>query len=732
MNTDFTKTASASASRLLDALRRRWWVIPITVALAIGVAHLILQRVTPVFMSTATVVISPQTPRIMADFKDVVDAPGAGAGIRWFDDYKETQLDIIAGVDVATAVLDELDLWGDPRLFEHVKDDTSIPVEVRQRELASSLASRIEARAVPNSLTVQIGFSHPDARLAADIVNATARQYEEFNLKLRQDILDRAGVELNTLLESRRRARDGAAEAVRAFEREHDIAAIDVRADEVSKERAFYNDRILESDAKVIRVSAEVERARKARGQGVFGIGVSDVVGQGLLDQLKIQYAAAQAVMFDLKLVYGPKHNKLRSARSRVKHLRKAVGSEVEASYQSARARKHSATAEHKEYVSKFEAARLESEVLLKQVREHKKLQEEAKNQSEIYDRIRKRYDETVISNSLAGAANNVRVLEEALIPKVPVWPRRGLTMFGASFLGLLIGAGFILLLDQSDTTVRNKDDVEEALGLPCLGLIPTIESPQGTNAREAARRRDFYIFDNSMSDAAEQARTLRANLLFMSAERRLKTLLVSSALPSEGKTTISFQTALTLAAAGSKTVLIEADMRRPRLATTLNIDESVGLSTYLCGTDETLPVHQTEVGNLSVIVCGPVPPNPTELLNSLRLNKLIAKLHESFDLVIIDSPPVNAVSDALVVASRVDGVLLVVKQLQTPSEAILSARDALSRVNAPLIGAVLNDVRRGPKGYYKKGYYYRRYYRHEPEDALDDDRDEDLLAKNG
>jgi capsular exopolysaccharide synthesis family protein len=253
-------------------------------------------------------------------------------------------------------------------------------------------------------------------------------------------------------------------------------------------------------------------------------------------------------------------------------------------------------------------------------------------------------------------------------------------------------------------------------------------------------QERDLYVHAHPLSEPAEHARTLRTNLLFLSAERQLKTLLVTSPLPEEGKTTIAIQTSIALAAAGGRTILVEADMRRPRLAETLSLQGDIGLSSFLADreTKATDIIQNSAIPNLDVIVCGLIPPNPAELLNSLRLNQLIVKLQEKYDMIIMDSPPINAVSDALIMASRVDGVLLVAKSKQTTAEALKSAYRALHDVDAPVIGTVLNDLHRGYFGYYRKGYYRKGYYRtggyhrQEAVEAVEAARENELAEVDG
>ncbi len=680
-----------------------------------------LERMTPRYRATATVVVSPTSPRIMADVKEIMDLPDGGR--RDFQEYAETQLDIIRSQTVAAMVLDSLDLWSDERLFKK-KDDADEEeeesVDVLRLKRSTALARRIQAARIPASLIIQVSFEHEDAELAARIANEIADAYVRHNLSLKRRVLDRAGNELKALLGERLAAKDGAEAAAREFEEKHNISAVGTRQKEVEGERAFYNQKVLESTGKVIHAQAELSRMEKVKRHGIYGVGVAEVLGNQVLNSLKVNYTQIKNEVAELELVYGRKHNKLIGAKRRLKYVKSAIRQEIKGILQTATSSADAAEAAMTSFEEKFQNARVEDEALGKAVEVYGQLQKELKEQTTMYDRIRKRYEETVITTSLTEAANNVRTLDRALIPHIAVWPRRTMILVASAALGLLMSMLLIGLLERADTTIRDKEHAEEILGIPCLGLVPTIKDDSALPALENTRRRDLFVFENSLSEAAEQARTLRTNLLFLSAERKLKTLVVTSALPQEGKTTISIQVGITLAAAGGRTVLVEADMRRPRLATTLGVSNERGLSLFLADRDADISqvIQESAVPNLDVIVCGLIPPNPAELLNSLRLNQLIIKLAEQYDMIIIDSPPVNAVSDALVMASRVDGVLLVAKSKRTTSEALRTAYRSLSNVDAPIIGTVLNDMQRGSFGYYYRGRYYRKgYYRRLPEE---------------
>ncbi|MFT5433402.1 MAG: succinoglycan biosynthesis transport protein ExoP [Myxococcota bacterium] len=718
-------------ARILTILRRWWWMLVVVVAIAIGVAYAVLERVTPVYRATSTVIVAPKAPRVLDDVKEVVELPDGGR--RDFGDYMQTQLDIIRSQKVAAAVLDALDYWDDERLFpkkkKKKKDESESEADAEEEEeledpeqlrlkRATSMASRIKARRVTDSLIIQIQFEHRDAELAAEVSNMVSEVYVLQNLNLKRTVMESARADLELLLGRRLKAKKEAETKNSVFETKHNISAVGTRRKEVEGERRFYNDKVLEATGKLIRAEAELAAVKSGMKKGIYGVGVAEVIRNPMLNSLKIQYTKLANEVTDAELVYGPKHIRLIGAKRKLGTLKSAIRKEIKGIFSATVSRKNAAQAEKSQFEQKFAASRMESEELGVAIEDWDVLQKELKERTVLYDRIRKRYEDTVITTSLA--ANNVRILDQALVPQRPIWPRRGMIMVTSAAFGLLLGLALILLLERADTTIRDKDHAEVTIDLPCLGLVPTIQVSGPSPDIASIRVRDLYVHDHPLSEPAEQARTLRTNLLFLSAERKLKTILITSALPEEGKTTIAVQTGITLASAGGSTVLIEADMRRPRLAPTLGLKGDRGLSTFLANRDVDVAdvVQATHIPNLDAIVCGLIPPNPAELLNSLRLNQLIARLHERYDMVIIDSPPVNAVSDALVMASRVDGVLLVAKSKRTTSEALRTAYVSLLTVDAPVIGTVLNDIHRGTFGYYRKGKYYRKgYYRRSPEE---------------
>ncbi|CAN5263105.1 N/A [soil metagenome] len=330
------------------------------------------------------------------------------------------------------------------------------------------------------------------------------------------------------------------------------------------------------------------------------------------------------------------------------------------------------------------------------------------------------------------GTDNNISVTEIAIPPETPVSPRRLTTVLAALFLSTLFGAGLALFLEYLDDTVRSTEDVESLLQLPALAAIPNIDTTQkrrlllvGGNNEETDGKPNtsLLIHSDSRSSLAEAYRQLRTSILLSTAGHAPKSLLITSSLPAEGKTTTAVNTAISLAQTGAKVLIIDADMRRPRLHSIFEISNAQGLSTMLSSemeVDEILDVVQyDDSSKLHLLPSGPVPPNPAELIGSEQMVKLLKTMQDNFTHVVVDSPPIASFTDGVLVASMVDGVILVVHSGKSSRQVVKRSRQLLQDIGAKIFGVVLNNVnlRSQDNYYYYQSYYHRSNYRTDDEE---------------
>ncbi|MGQ9768534.1 MAG: polysaccharide biosynthesis tyrosine autokinase [Anaerolineae bacterium] len=310
-----------------------------------------------------------------------------------------------------------------------------------------------------------------------------------------------------------------------------------------------------------------------------------------------------------------------------------------------------------------------------------------------------------LLANTQRGALNSITVIEPAALPVTPVGPNKPAIILLAAAIGFLLAAGAAYLLEYLDDTLKNPDDIQKSIGLTALGAVP--------NLGEIAAGNELVVMTGGQSAGAEAYRILRTNLQFAGVDRPVRTLMIASPAPREGKTLTAGNLGIAFAQAGQRVILVDADLHRPQLHRIFGLRNNVGLTSALLEPQPTTDglLQETAVPGLQVLTSGPLPPNPAELLASRRMREFTQKLLEMADIVIFDTPPVIALADAAIVGSQVDGVLLVVCAGETRREVAQRALGALQQVNARVVGALINRLPAQRAGYYYYYYYHYGYY---------------------
>ncbi len=349
----------------------------------------------------------------------------------------------------------------------------------------------------------------------------------------------------------------------------------------------------------------------------------------------------------------------------------------------------------------KIETDRLLS--LSQKMGQYNVLKREVESNKELYESLLKRAKETSVSEELQ--TSNIRVVDPAEVPKVPIRPKKIQNIMLACILGLLLGFSVAFALEYFDSTVKNAEDIELYVKLPFLGYVPSLKK-EASCSKDA----DLVCYAKQATTIAEAFRSIRTSIIFSSPEERpLKSILITSTIPEEGKTTNAINLAIVFAQKNEQVVLIEADMRKHRIAETFDLDNDEGLSSYLTGASSNGNiVKKTAVPNLSIISAGPTPPNPAELLTSAKTKELIEGLKGKFDRIIIDAPPVLTVADTSIIANLADGVVQVIRAGVVNLEPILRTKQRLLEARARILGVILNDVEVKKEDSY---YYYHYHY---------------------
>jgi capsular exopolysaccharide synthesis family protein len=363
----------------------------------------------------------------------------------------------------------------------------------------------------------------------------------------------------------------------------------------------------------------------------------------------------------------------------------------------------------------------------------HRRLQRERDNTAKLYGTLLERTAQTDLTRALQ--VSFVRVVDQALLPRAPISPRVNLNLALGSIVGLLLGITAALMLDQLDRTIRTVEDAE-AIGITILGIMPKIDddsvSGNGTYGRkrrtaklaEQLSNRDLVVHTHPKSSAAECFRTIRTNLTFMSADKARKTVVVTSGSPREGKTTVALSLAISLAQSGKRVLVVDTDLRKPRIHRALGTTLAKGVTTVLVGeTTVKESVQETQIPGLSCLPAGPIPPNPSELLHTAQFRQLLQDLAKLYDHVVLDSPPLAAVTDAAIIAPQVDCTILVIHSTRTTRDGLRIALRQLRDVGCKPTGGVLNEVDLSAHRYGYGSYYYyssEGYYQTEAEEQAE------------
>jgi len=327
-------------------------------------------------------------------------------------------------------------------------------------------------------------------------------------------------------------------------------------------------------------------------------------------------------------------------------------------------------------------------------------LKREVESNKQLYNALLQKAKETGIAEDLK--ISQIRIVDVAEIPKSPIKPEKGKNLMLGCLMGLVLGITLAVSLEYMDNTLKSPEDVEECIDLPFLGYIPSNKKDAKADAET-----DLLVHQHSKSAISEAYRGIRTAMMFAFADKPSKSVLVTSSAPREGKTTVSINLATIMAQAGNEVLLVDADMRCPRVHKTFNVEISDGLSEILAGkANLDSAIKQTDIPNLKLLTCGSLPPNPAELLGTKRMQELLGEMVSKFNKVIIDSPPIVSVADSSILANIVDGVAFIVQSGKTSIEVILRGKQKLLNAKANVLGVTLNNVDMARENYY---YYY--YY---------------------
>jgi exopolysaccharide transport family protein len=711
---------AAEGGHLVDYLKvlhkRRWTAATAFLVVFVG-ATLYTFTVTPIYEARTRLLIESDNPNIIS-FKEVIDEQGAKA------DYYQTQYNILQSRVLARKTLDGLKLWDNPyfggrpaeaepglfgRLFGFGGSDRTAGSEsanagetIEQSRAIDDFLAHLTVSPIRNSRLVDLRYRLPDAALATRIVNALAKSYIEQNLEYKFVASKEASDWLGERLAEQRKEVEQAEAALQRYREQNDAISLEDRENIVVQKLADLNSAVTQAKTERFQKQALYNQLQSLRGNSAALDSFPAILSNSYIQQQKAELSQLQSQYTQLSEKLGDKHPDIIKVRSAIQLAQMRLDGEVAKVVQSVRNEYQAALAKENSLIAALSSQKGEAQTMNRKAIDYGVLERDVESSKQIYESLLQRAKETGVSTELK--TSNIRVVDAAEQPMYPVSPRRALNLTLALFGGGLLAFGLAFFFEYVDSRIKSPDEIKAHLGLPSLGMVPALD-PKTWKGREP------LINGGVPPNFAEAFRAMRTNVLFSSAEEGSRSLVITSTGPGEGKTMVAANLAIGFAQTGQRVILIDADMRRPRVHTMFKQKQEPGLSNLMVGhATPSSSIRKTGVPGLWLLTAGHLPPNPAELIGSQRFKEFIRLLGEHFDSVIIDSPPIMAVTDAAIAASAATGIVFVVGAEMTSRHAARAAIEQLQNGRPHFLGAVLNRVELERNAYYYSSYYRREY----------------------
>ena len=681
----------------------------------------------PKYVATATLLIeSEQTKAVSFDEIYGLDSTKK--------EYYLTQFEIMKSDSIAREVItklnlkDHTDFIGKPSLTGELKGmikqllpflnkkETSVISQEEQAErqmlgLLAGFKSRLNVSPIRNTQLVRVSFESSDPKLAALVANTVGEAYIESQMRAKMGITQQASSWLNTRLSELRIQLDSSEVRLQAYREAQKLVDIEGIAGLVTQELEQMSKQLVDARAAKNNLESINRVINEYGNENIELLGsMPEITSHRVVQDVKREVVLVERKVSELGEVYGPKHPKMISAKAELATVKSNLNKQIKGLITGIEKELNRTTRTVNALERDLAKIRAEYQDITRKETQYNQLKREVETNRNIFNTFLSRSKETEVTSDFSSAA--ARFTDRAYAPRNPSKPNKKLIVilaFVASF-GFAVVMTFVF--DALNDTVKNKNDVENKLAQRMLGLLPHVAIP----------KKGFFPIHAYLEDTyrrfAESVRTFRTSLLLTHLDRAHQVIAVTSTSPGEGKTTTSANLAMSLAQMG-KVLLIDADLRKPTLAKRFDIPVfHPGLSNLMIGTDQLADcVHLDTQSGVAIMPSGQIPSNPLELLSNPRFAELLTELKAQYDHIIVDTPPTQAVSDALVIAQSVDSVVYVVKSDVTRIKPITAGLERLFEVKAHVAGVVLNKVDMSKsKDEHSHGYYDYYDYSQQPE----------------
>ncbi len=677
-------------------LRRRRLVLAVAVGIfALATLRSFLTR--PVYEGTAQVLIERADPNVLS-FKEVAQIDAAR------DDYYQTQYKLLQSRSLARRVLVSMNLLNDPE-FGGPRDKQAIEAMVAAAEgtdpaleaAIGGFLGRLRVAPIRNSRLVNVSFASGRPELAAAVTNRLCETYIQQALDMRFQTSNEAGHWLESQIAQQRQTLENLDVKMQELKRREGIVNIDER-------RTLLEQRLKElgtalNERKTERLQKEALWRQMASASNPEEL--PEVMRSALVQSLRIELANLERQQAQLLQRYLDEHPEVVKVRNQIDETRRKISAESQRVIRAAENDYKAAQAQEASVSSALEAAKLETLDLSTRGVGYDSQKREFDAAKTVLDSLVSRAKETDVAQDLK--ATNIRIVDRAVVPRGPIRPRKLRDMLLGLVLGAMMSVGLAFFLEYLDNTVKTPDDVRQRLGVPLLGVVPE----QATDEEP--------VLPHTEAVFSEAYRVVRTALNYSWPEKHPRIVLVTSTAPGEGKTLTSVNLALTLAASSGRVLLIDADLRKARVHQLLRASRGPGLSDVLVGKAKpSAAIQRLSPSHLNLLTAGTSVPSPADLMTTHTVKGLLDGLRKIYDWVVIDSPPVGAVAEPLILAPLCDGAVVVVGAEMVPRKAVGHTLERVVDAGSRILGVVLNRAQTEKHSYYYShyyGHYYSRYY---------------------
>jgi polysaccharide biosynthesis transport protein len=691
-NTEFSASESLNLRHYWHVMLERRWLV-ITAFISVFILSIIyLVKAIPIYQATATLQINKESNSVM----DI----GAPIVFNSNDqEYLQTQYKNLVSRSLIESVVEDLDLKKDERYSQ-------------AQDTVRALQGDITISPVRLSRLVEVSVEHPSPRVAAEIANKLLQNFLALNQDQKRD---RALDSYNFLTSQVQGLANDVRQARRAvfdFRKKEQMPSLEESQNTLKAQLDQANANYLQAQEEAVQAQQRLDTVNnliaemKSENRELDISSIPEIASSVIIQGLRIDRARAQAELAKLEERYLEKWPAVKEAKEQIEEYTNRIQEQAQYELEALKTAARFSRAKADRAKASYELAQREMSRLNELKVEYDNLVMEQEQSEQIYLTMLGKTKEMDLNTK--DMYQNLVIVDQAIVPFNPVKPRKALTLLLGMIGGMGLGFALAFFANYLDDSVKSQDDVETYLKLNFLGYIPNIKS-------NSLVERDQQAHLHPQSNAAEGFRTVRAAISLVHKSDKFKVLAFTSTIPSEGKSLVTSNLAIVTAQTGVRTLLIDADLRRPSMHKAFQMQSPVGLSAYLTGqvTDVDEIIHKTEIPNLDIMCCGAVPDNPSELVGSKKMGELLNAVRDKYDRVFVDCPPVSAVSDPLMVASRTDGIVFVTKFNKIRRD---HARRTIQRIQDAgvfILGNVINDIDfEGKDSYYYSYYYYQnRYY---------------------